>query len=316
MPGEFDIIREYFAGAARRPDVVIGIGDDAACVTTGDTSLAVCVDALVAGVHFPHETPARAIGHRALAVNLSDLAACGATPLWVTLALAMPRADRRWLADFSAGFFELAAAHDVALIGGDTVRGPLQVTVQAIGRYDGSPVTRTGGRPGDDVYVSGTVGDASGGLRHIARDNPRHPLGERFHFPIPRVALGQALAAWATACIDVSDGLAVDLERMARSSGGGAVLELDRLPMSSMLRESFGDDEALYLALNGGDDYELCFCVDASRREDFRVFCDARDFNVTRIGHLDDGDALVLMSDGAVVSRPLAGFDHFADGHE
>ncbi|MEO1574839.1 MAG: thiamine-phosphate kinase, partial [Pseudomonadota bacterium] len=294
MPGEFDIIREYFAGAPTRGDVTLGIGDDAACVTAGDTALAVCVDALVEGVHFPAGTPARAIGHRAVAVNLSDLAACGATPLWLTLALAMPRADTRWLADFRAGFFELANAHGASLIGGDTVRGPLQVTVQAIGRVHERPLRRDGGHAGDDVYVSGPVGDAAGGLRYVARDDLNHPLTARFLYPTPRVSLGTALVPWATACIDVSDGLAVDLERLARASGGGAVLDLDALPLSDTLRATFKAEEAQYLALNGGDDYELCFAVPRQDRERFDGWCHEHGHRVYRIGRLDDGDALVL----------------------
>lgn len=314
MPGEFDIIREYFAGAPVRSDVTLGIGDDAACVTAGDASLAVCVDALVEGVHFPAGTPARAIGHRAVAVNLSDLAACGATPLWLTLALAMPRADTHWLADFRAGFFELANAHGASLIGGDTVRGPLQVTVQAIGRVHERPLRRDGGRPGDDVYVSGPMGDAAGGLRFVARDDLNHPLSRRFLFPMPRVSLGTALVPWASACIDVSDGLAVDLERLARASGGGAALDLDAVPLSDALRDTFKPDEAQYLALNGGDDYELCFTVPRAERVRFDAWARESGHRVYRIGRLDDGDALVLESGGRVVTRPLAGFDHFADG--
>lgn len=316
MPGESDIIREYFAGAPTRGDVSLGIGDDAACVTAGDATLAVCVDALVEGVHFPAGTPARAIGHRAVAVNLSDLAACGATPLWLTLALAMPRADTRWLADFRAGFFELANAHGASLVGGDTVRGPLQVTVQAIGRVHERPLQRDGGSPGDDVYVSGPLGDAAGGLRFVARDDLNHPLASRFLYPTPRVSLGTALAPWATACIDVSDGLAVDLERLARASGGGAVLELDALPLSDALRATFKHEEAQYLALNGGDDYELCFAVPRAERERFEGWCRENGHRVFRIGRLDHGDALVLTANGEVVTRPLAGFDHFADGSD
>ena len=313
MTGEFDIIREFFADAPGRSDVAVGIGDDAACVTAGNTSLAVCVDALVEGVHFPAGTPPRAIGHRAVAVNLSDLAACGATPLWLTLALAMPRADARWLADFAAGFFELANAHGVALVGGDTVRGPLQVTVQALGRLDAAPLLRSSGRPGDDVYVSGPVGDAAGGLRCVARDELTQPLAQRFLYPRPRVELGRALLPWRAACIDVSDGLAVDLERMAQASGCGAELDLDALPLSDDLRNQFSTKEAEYLALNGGDDYELCFALARDQREAFATWCDRQGFECHRIGRLVSGEALVLRAAGQVVTRPLAGFDHFAE---
>ncbi|MFK7886669.1 MAG: thiamine-phosphate kinase [Gammaproteobacteria bacterium] len=313
MPGEFDIIREYFAaGGLQRDDVLVGIGDDGAAVQTQDTPLVLAVDALVEGVHFPIGTPARAIGHRAVAVNLSDLAAMAATPAWVTLALALPRAEPTWLADFAAGFFELCEAHQVQLIGGDTVRGPMQITVQAAG-HSAQPLCRSGGQAGDDVYVSGYVGDAAGGLRLFGRDESSHPLVQRFLYPTPRVELGSSLSAWASACIDVSDGLAVDARHLASASGAGMTLMLDRLPLSDALCAAFGPDEAQYLALNGGDDYELCFSVPAARRDAFTDWCDAQGHVVTRIGQLEAGDSLTLKDRGEAVSRTLSGFDHFAE---
>lgn len=312
MPGEFDIIRQYFARrGVVRDDVIVGIGDDGAVVAPGDQPLVLAVDALVEDVHFPVGTPARAIGHRAVAVNLSDLAAMAARPAWVTMALCVPRADSTWLADFAAGFFELCDAHNVQLIGGDTVRGPLQITVQATGR-SAHPCRRDGGQVGDDLYVSGYVGDAAGGLRLFGRDDT-HPLVQRFLYPTPRVELGCALSAWASACIDVSDGLAVDTRRLADASGTGVTLDLDVLPLSVALRGAFDAAEAQYLALNGGDDYELCFSVPRARRDDFASWCRANNHLATRIGKLTDGSSLTLTEQGDVVSRTLTGFDHFAE---
>lgn len=313
MPGEFDIIRRYFAGQGPvRDDVVLGIGDDGAHVRLGTADLAIAVDALVEGVHFPEGTPARAIGHRVLAVNLSDLAAMGATPQWVTLALTLPSAHDNWLADFSAGFFELAHSYNVQLIGGDTVRGPLHVAVQAMGRIGERALRRDGGNAGDDVYVSGHVGDAAAGLRLFARAQSSHTLVQRFLYPTPRVELGLGLCQFASACIDISDGLAADLTHLTSSSGCGAVVNLESLPLSDALRTAFDSDECEYLALSGGDDYELCFSVPRTQRAAFARWCAQHDHQVARIGALCEGSSLSLQRNGVVVNRTLAGFDHFA----
>lgn len=314
MLGEFDIIRRYFAEQGpSREDVVLGVGDDAAIVRADDTHLAIAVDALVEGVHFPEGTPARAVGHRVLAVNLSDLAAMGAVPRWATLSLTLPTADSHWIADFSAGLFELARAHDVQLIGGDTVRGPLHVAVQAIGCVELPGLRRDGGAVGDDVYVSGALGDASAGLRRFARADSGDLLVQRFLYPTPRVALGVALREWASACIDVSDGLATDLNRLASASGTGVELALERMPLSAALSSNFSAQEAQYLALNGGDDYELCFCVARARRSEFEAWAKDSAHTVTRIGALCEGDSLLLTENGSVVHRTLTGFDHFSE---
>ncbi|MFK8015557.1 MAG: thiamine-phosphate kinase [Gammaproteobacteria bacterium] len=312
MPGEFDLIRRYFKDQAPiRDDVVLGIGDDGAQVKTDGSSLAITVDALVSGVHFPESTPARAVGHRSLAVNLSDVAAMGAVPQWVTLALTLPTADENWLADFCAGFFELARAHNVQLIGGDTVRGPLHVAVQAIGRLGSRTLRRDGGQVDDDVWVSGNIGDAAAGLRLFEQASSSHPLVRRFLYPTPRVNLGVSLVDWATACIDVSDGLAVDLRRLASASGCGAELALEALPLSQALSESFDMQERQYLALNGGDDYELCFCVPRARRAAFVNWCRDQNHVATRVGRLRAGDSLVLKDNDEIVTRTLSGYDHF-----
>src|SRR2546429_5891384 len=227
MPlSEFALIERYFRGCgAQRPDVLAGIGDDAALLTVApDAELVAATDTLVAGVHFPHQSPPASIGHRALAVNLSDLAAMGARPAWALLALTLPDADEGWLAQFAAGFGALARAHEVALVGGDTTRGPLCVTVQLLGHVPrGEALRRCGGRAGDALFVSGTPGDAAAGLaleqgRLHASPEALAYLRERFLRPTPRIALGERLRRHASACIDVSDGLLGDAGKLADRS--------------------------------------------------------------------------------------------------
>src|SRR5215472_16941657 len=231
MPlGEFALIDRYFrALGAARGDVAIGVGDDAALLRVPEgAELVAATDTLVGGVHFPPQSTPASIGHRALAVNLSDLAAMGARPAWALLALTLPEADEQWLTEFAAGFGALARAHDVALIGGGTTRGPLTVTVQLLGHVPhGRALTRAGGRPGDVLFVSGSPGDAGAGLaieqgRLAAPADAAPYLRERFLLPAPRVALGERLRGYARACIDVSDGLLGDAGKLASASGSGA----------------------------------------------------------------------------------------------
>jgi thiamine-monophosphate kinase len=272
--GEFELIARYFrsVGAARE-DVVLGVGDDAALVTVPDgQQLVVCTDTLVAGRHFPPDFAADDIGWRALAVNLSDLAAMGAVPTWVTLALTIPDASEEWLEGFAAGFGSLAAAQGVALIGGDTTQGPLTVTVQALGLVPpGQALRRDGARPGDLVYVTGWPGDAAAGLallqgRLAGQGAFRGALVRKFRRPEARVAFGPRLRGVASACIDVSDGLAQDLGRITTASGVGATIRASELPLSQALFALAGDVRAREFALAGGDDYELLFTVPPTRR--------------------------------------------------
>ncbi len=226
---ESALIERYFrACGAQRADVIAGVGDDAARLTSpGDLELVAATDTLVAGVHFPLTSPASSIGHRALAVNLSDLAAMGARPAWALLALTLPAADEAWLGEFAAGLASLARAHDVALVGGDTTRGPLCVTVTLLGHVPpGAALRRSGARAGDALFVSGTPGDAAAGLaleqgRLRASAAGHAYLRERFLLPTPRMALGERLRAHASGCIDVSDGLLADAGKLAAASGVG-----------------------------------------------------------------------------------------------
>jgi thiamine-monophosphate kinase len=267
---EFALIRRFFAAPAMgRDDVILGIGDDAALLKVpAGQELAVSTDSLVAGMHFPVDLAADAVGHRALASNLSDLAAMGATPAWVLMALTLPEPDESWLEGFSRGFFALARQHGIALVGGNMARGPLNVTLTVQGLVpSGAALTRAGASVGDLVYVTGNPGDAAAGLALLQKGGAdlRHPCVRRFAYPEPRIAAGQALRGIASAAIDVSDGLLADLGHLLDTRGFGAKLSLERLPLSDELLALHDPEEAWKFALTGGDDYELCFTVRADR---------------------------------------------------
>ncbi|HEX2668564.1 MAG TPA: thiamine-phosphate kinase [Gammaproteobacteria bacterium] len=267
---EFELIRRHFAApAVTRDDVVLGIGDDAALLRVPpDQELAVSTDSLVSGVHFPPDFDPEAIGHRSLASNLSDLAAMGAKPAWVLMALTLPEADESWLTAFSRGFFALAKRHGVALVGGNVARGPLNITLAVHGFVPkGRALTRAGAQPGDLVYITGHPGDAAAGLKLLqaGKADMQHPCVRRFAYPEPRLAAGEALRGLASAAIDVSDGLLADLAHLTEARHHGAKLALDKLPLSPELQQLHGQDEACRLALTGGDDYELCFTVHAAQ---------------------------------------------------
>ena len=317
---ESDLITRFFRNCgAQRRDVVLGVGDDAALTECPPgMQLAATTDTLVAGVHFPHPTPAAAIGHRALAVNLSDLAAMGARPAWALLALTLPAAEESWLAEFAAGFGALARAHEVALIGGDTTRGPLTVSVQLLGHVPrGRALTRAGGRAGQLLYVSGTPGDAAAGLaleqgRLSAPPQAAPYLRERFLMPTPRVALGERLRDHASACIDVSDGLLGDAGKLAAASGAGLEMQYAALPVSRALVEAVGEDAARELALTGGDDYELLFTVEPARAAQLERALPQQQWNYRQIGVLRAAAGVVLMRGGTVMDFSHCGYQHFA----
>jgi len=319
MPGEFTLIDRIRARATTRGDVALGIGDDAALLRVpAGQLLAVSTDTLVAGRHFPDDTDAADLGWKALAVNLSDLAAMGAAPAWCTLALTLPRADVTWLDAFCDGFLELAQVHDVALVGGDTTAGPLSVTVTVHGFVaDAGASRRDAARVGDEVWVTGTIGDAAGGLkqwqgRGLASAKLRHRLDR----PTPRVEAGIALRGLARAAIDLSDGLAADLGHVLAASGVGAEIELGRLPTSGPLADQFPDErERWQLQLSGGDDYELCFTAPAADAFAIEQALAACDTIGTVVGRIVAGAGLSLRTpDGEAFDLAGAGFDHFA-GH-
>lgn len=314
---EFDIIGLISTRAVLgRADVALGIGDDAALLNPPPgMELAVAIDTLVAGVHFPAATPPADIGWKALAVNLSDLAAMGAEPAWAVLALTMPDGDRAFVAGFAEGFADLARQTGVALVGGDTTQGPLAVSVCVHGFVPpGQALRRDAAQAGDLVCVTGTLGDAAAALSCLdATDASARALRARLDRPSPRVAAGLALRGLAHACIDVSDGLLADLGHICRASGVGAVIEVEGLPLSPALRERCDFVTAREFALGGGDDYELCFTVAPQHVDAVATALAATDVGVTRIGRIVAGTAVEARdAAGQPVTVRHLGWEHFA----
>jgi len=303
---EFGIIRRYFTRDADRAGIVVGVGDDGAILapTPGLHQVQV-IDTLVEGVHFPSNMAAADVGYRVVAVNLSDIAAMGATPRWMTLALTLWDKDERWVEDFAAGLFAAADEHDVALVGGDTTQGnEVVASIHVTGEVEpGRALLRSGARAGDTVYVSGTLGDAAAGLALFEDRQYDDPLVSRFLRPAARVRLGRQLAGRASGAIDVSDGLVGDLRKMLDASGVGADIDVDAVPLSPALQERFGA-KAIDFALTGGDDYELCFTATPSAVAGID--------GITAIGRITAGNELVCRRDGAIVEVDDRGYRHFA----
>ncbi|WP_237067010.1 thiamine-phosphate kinase [Microbulbifer guangxiensis] len=312
--GEFDIIRDYFAGAPTGDSVILGIGDDCALLQPPAGSvLATSVDTLVAGRHFPEAADPAKIASRALRVNLSDLAAMGAKPLWFTLALTLPTASRKWLQGFSRGLLETAREYGISLVGGDTTAGPLSITVQVTGCAQ-KPLRRDGASVGDAVYVSGPLGAAAAALRVVlGKEQVDSELSQAadaaFYWPEPQLALAESIAPLASAAIDISDGLLADLGHICRASGVSAEVELEALPVAPLARELAGT-QARELAATGGDDYQLCFTVPAARVAELEQM----DTGAVRIGTLVDaaGEPRVLARrHGQSWAPKHAGYQHF-----
>jgi len=304
VPSEFELIRRYFDRPA--PSAALGVGDDAALLRpNAGMELAVSTDLLLEGRHFRAGTDARKLGHKSLAVNLSDMAAMGAAPRWATLALSLPSADEAWLEGFARGFFALAARFEVELIGGDTVRGPtgspIGVCVTILGEVPrGLALYRAGAAPGDDIWVSGELGGAALGLAQPGNAAAMQRLDE----PEPRVELGERLRGIASAAIDVSDGFAQDLGHILERSGVGAVVEYGRLPRFA------GAD--VRQVLSGGDDYELAFTARQERRGEIELLSKELGLGIARVGSIQKGEVRLQVLDGA--RKPIAverGFDHF-----
>ncbi len=317
---EFELIDRFFRRPA--PHAVLGIGDDAALLApTPGCELAVSVDMLVAGRHFFADVDPEALGHKALAVNLSDMAAMGASPRWALLAGALPNADAAWIGAFARGFFALADAYGVDLVGGDTTKGPLNLCVTVLGEAPaGQALRRRGARPDDAVFVSGILGDAALALAHhrqrlvlaaaeLARCEPA------LLRPTPRVELGERLRGIATAAIDISDGLVGDLGHVLDASDVGATLDLAALPRSAVLNRRLAGDErglALDCLLAGGDDYELCFTAPARAAADIGALAEQLDLALTRIGSIEERAGLVVRDESGQALQTLpAAFDHF-----
>lgn len=320
MPvSEFELIERIFAPlGVHRDDVVLGIGDDCALLQPSPGQLlAVSIDTLVAGVHFSPDDDPRSLGHKALAVNLSDLAASAAEPAWATLAMTLPGVDAGrldWLSAFADGFAGLARRYDLALVGGDTTRGPLSITVQVHGFVPAEQaLRRDGARAGEGIYLSGPVGDARLALlvKGGRKVDPVHAeaVAARLHRPEPRVELGRRLRGLASAAIDVSDGLVADLGHILERSGVGATIHLDELPLSAAVSAYLGETDDWALPLAGGDDYELCFTAPDARQAALRGL------GCQQIGRLESEPGIrCLRPDGSPLNLSTAGYDHF--GHD
>ncbi|AYA03182.1 thiamine-phosphate kinase [Acinetobacter sp. WCHAc010034] len=303
---EFSIIDTYF-NRRNACSADLGVGDDSALLTPPpQQQLAICADTLVAGRHFPLETDPHAIGWKSVAVNLSDIAAMGAKPHSILLALSLPQIDHDWLKGFSQGLHDCCDQFGVSLIGGDTTQSPhLTITVTALGWIEaGKAVTRSGAQPGDLVCVSGTVGDAAFGLQHLG-----HPLQKRLDYPTPRCLLGQQLKGLASSMIDVSDGLAQDLGHILDASGVGAVLHLEKLPIDPEAAK-LEQEKQWHLALAGGDDYELCFTISSQNYQ--KLLQQQLDVNLTIIGEITQNLGLTFLQNGVNCSIQFQGYQHFA----
>lgn len=316
--GEFELIRHYFAAAAcarAGGDVALGIGDDCALLTVPvGEQLTVSTDTLVAGVHFPDPCDPYLLGQRALAVSTSDLAAMGATPVGFTLALTLPSVDPGWLAEFARGLDAMAAGCDMRLIGGDTTRGPLSMTLTVFGRVPvGAALLRSGAQPGDLLCVGGWLGDAAGVLPIVLGEREENSveasaLLRRYWSPQPQLALGQALRGKATAALDVSDGLLADCSHIATASSVSLVIEQARVPLSDSLLRFAGPDQALKCALAGGDDYLLAFTLPADALPNMQ----AEGWPIHAIGHVAEGEGVRLVdADGNSVAINHLGYNHF-----
>lgn len=310
-PGEFEIIRNYFSGAPQGEGVALGIGDDCALLQPPAGLLATSVDTLVADRHFPADADAGLIASRALRVNLSDLAAMNARPLWFTLALTLPDSDPDWLQKFADGLLQTAREYDISLVGGDTTRGPLSITVQVIGSAR-KPLRRDGAKVGDGVYVSGPLGAAAAALpvildqREVTRAE-RREAEQAYYLPQPQLQMAAAIGDIASAAVDISDGLLADLGHICKASGVSADVQVERLPLAPLAKNLAGE-RALELAATGGDDYQLCFSVPPQHAAAVEALAPG----AVRIGTLVEGRGEVRTRlNGEPWIHQSAGYQHF-----
>ncbi|EFS7414484.1 thiamine-phosphate kinase [Salmonella enterica] len=320
--GEFSLIARYFDRVrSTRLDVETGIGDDCALLNIPEKqTLAISTDTLVAGNHFLHDIDPADLAYKALAVNLSDLAAMGADPAWLTLAITLPEVDEPWLEAFSDSLFELLNYYDMQLIGGDTTRGPLSMTLGIHGYIPaGRALKRAGAKPGDWIYITGTPGDSAAGLAVlqnrllVSEETDAHYFIKRHLRPTPRILHGQALRDIASAAIDISDGLISDLGHIVKASGCGAKVDVDALPKSAAMMRHVDAGQALRWTLSGGEDYELCFTVPELNRGALDVAIGQLGVPFTCIGQMSaDVEGLSFVRDGMPVTFDWKGYDHFA----
>ncbi len=313
---EFRLIQRFFAHTgACRTDVRLGVGDDCAVLTipTGK-ELVVSIDTLVEGVHFLKGSDPEQLGHKSLAVNLSDLAAMGAEPAWATLALTLPAVDEDWLEAFCRGFSRLATAHNVQLIGGDTTCGPLNISIQAHGFVSaGAALRRDGAQPGDLIYVTGRLGDAGLALHAAGKMALPASVQSRLDLPTPRLEEGQALAGLAHAAIDISDGLVSDLGHICDASGVGATLYVEDLPCSQAVRDYIHANSDWSLPLSAGDDYELCITIPPEKQAEAERLAMSFECGLTPIGRIKASAGICcLAADGQAVQPISSGYEHFS----
>lgn len=320
--GEFSLIARYFDRVrSTRLDVETGIGDDCALLNIPEKqTLAISTDTLVAGNHFLPDIDPADLAYKGLAVNLSDLAAMGADPAWLTLAITLPEVDEPWLEAFSDSLFELLNYYDMQLIGGDTTRGPLSMTLGIHGYIPaGRALKRAGAKPGDWIYITGTPGDSAAGLAVlqnrllVSEETDAHYFIKRHLRPTPRILHGQALRDIASAAIDISDGLISDLGHIVKASGCGAKVDVDALPKSAAMMRHVDAGQALRWTLSGGEDYELCFTVPELNRGALDVAIGQLGVPFTCIGQMSaDVEGLSFVRDGMPVTFDWKGYDHFA----
>lgn len=316
MPSEFNLIAQYFTRPTAQTD--LGIGDDAALISiTQGMQLAISADTLVAGTHFFADCDPYQLGWKSLAVNISDMAAMGAQPKWATLAIALPDMDGTWLKAFSQGFFACADQFDIDLIGGDTTRGPLNISVQIMGEvpFD-KAIKRSGAKIDEDIWVSGSLGSAAIGLAHL--QNKTHVLGgalpaclNALHMPMPRLALGLVLRDIATSCIDISDGLLADLGHILHASMLGATVDLAKIPCIDYLKQDLQSSQIQQAILAGGDDYELCFTAPKSKRAEIHMLSNQLSLMLTLIGETQANPGINVMHNTQKLNIDYKGFDHF-----
>jgi len=314
---EFDIIQQYFSKITtmkNSAELHLGIGDDAAIVSIPpNKKLVICTDTLNENIHFPKNTSAYDIGYKALAVNLSDLAAMGAQPKWFTLNISLPDINHDWLAGFSKGLQQLSNEYNLNLIGGDTTRGALSISITLAGHIEENQnLLRSAAKVGDKIYLSGCTGEAAYGLACVVSNNSNDRnkyFVSRLNRPTARVNLGLRLLGIANACIDISDGLVADVEHIAEASQCGVKLNLNAIPLANIENK----DDALRYALTGGDDYELIFTVEKSKQADLDALKKEIDFDITCIGEVVKTKGVQLFENSKLVERPKTGFQHFKE---
>lgn len=319
MASEFDLIRRYFTRPT--PQALLGVGDDAALVKVSDgMELAISADMLVAGTHFFADADPYKLGWKSLAVNLSDMAAMGALPKWATLAIALPEANESWMAEFAKGFFACADRYQVDLIGGDTTRGPLTISVQIMGEVAvGKALKRSAAKPGDEIWVSGTLGSAAIALAALQgsyslTEDELDACLPALHMPQPRVQLGLVLSVFGQCAIDISDGLLADLGHILQSSNVGAEIDLQHIPCSKVVSNHLAEKQVQQMVLAGGDDYELCFTAPARNHGEIIKLSNMFALPLTQIGVITSEPGLIVRGlDNEIMDIEGTGFDHFSN---